>query len=281
MKITTKFLIFFSTFCFSVITMGRDGLSLYASPSGSAAIKNINGNYSILIFAGGSKPGQATSGGCVVAASLWGVKGGFEGRLIPVSTKFNSYDENQAQGKIISIEEGLDSIIINDVNFVGICPLDSDLINAYEKIDTNNKKYKYVFSEMIDITHSDALVLFRRGQIVNAIEKLSSFVDGYDASWLTDKDLAGTVISATNDYAYFLQKNNEPRASIKYLTYILNAEPGRAVAWLNLADSNWMIGKKDEAIKQYVEYKDIILAEDEGSKIPSRVIKRISKYSGN
>jgi len=42
-----------------------------------------------------------------------------------------------------------------------------------------------------------------------------------------------------------------------------------------------MIGKKDEAIKQYVEYKDIILAEDEGSKIPSRVIKRISKYSGN
>lgn len=59
---------------------------------------------------------------------------------------------------------------------------------------------------MIDIAHSDALVLFRRGQIVNAIEKLSSFVDGYDASWLTDKDLAGIVISATNDYAYFLQK---------------------------------------------------------------------------
>jgi hypothetical protein len=35
----------------------------------------------------------------VVSASLWAVKGGFEGRLIPVSTEFNSYDEDQAQGK--------------------------------------------------------------------------------------------------------------------------------------------------------------------------------------
>ncbi|MDB1111194.1 tetratricopeptide repeat protein [Pseudomonas extremaustralis] len=272
---------FFSTFCFSVITMGRDGLSLYTSSSGSAAIKNMNGSHSILIFAGGNKPGQATSGGCVVSASLWAVKGGFEGRLIPVSTEFNSYDEDQAQGKKISIEERVGSIIVNDVDFVGICSLDSDLINVYEKINVDDKKYKYVFSEMIDVAHSDALVLFRRGRVVDAIEKLSSFANGYDVAWLADKDLAGVVISAINDYAYFLQKNNEVMASVEYLKKILNAEPGRAVAWLNLADSNWMIGKKDEAIKQYVEYKDIVLAKDERSKIPSRVIKRISKYSGN
>ncbi len=33
MKITTKFLIFFSAFCFSVITMGGDDLSAYVASS--------------------------------------------------------------------------------------------------------------------------------------------------------------------------------------------------------------------------------------------------------
>lgn len=80
----------------------------------------------------------------MVSASLWAVKGGFEGRLIPVSTEFNSYDEDQAQEKI-SIEERVGSIIVNDVDFVGICSLDSDLINVYEKINVDDKKYKIMF----------------------------------------------------------------------------------------------------------------------------------------
>lgn len=59
---------------------------------------------------------------------------------------------------------------------------------------------------MIDVAHSDALVLFRRGRVVDAIEKLSSFANGYDVAWLADKDLAGVVLSAINDSSFFTKK---------------------------------------------------------------------------
>jgi hypothetical protein len=59
---------------------------------------------------------------------------------------------------------------------------------------------------------------------VEAITRLSSFANSYNLSWLADKDLAGVVISAINDYAYFLQENNEAMASIELLNSVVFAE---------------------------------------------------------
>jgi hypothetical protein len=160
----------------------------------------------------------------VVAASLSVIKDGFEGRLIPVSTGINSYNEAQAQGEKISIEGGPNSIVVTDVDYVGICALDNSLVNVYKKIDVGDKEYKYLYAEMIDLAHTDALALFGEGRVVEAITRLSSFANSYNLSWLADKDLAGVVISAINDYAYFLQENNEAMASIELLNSVVFAE---------------------------------------------------------
>lgn len=136
MKMATKFLIFFSTFCFSVITMGSDGLSLYVSSSGSvSSIWMVATQY--LFLPEGINLTRNIGWLCGFGELGRAVKGGFEGRLIPVSTEFNSYDEDQAQGKNKYRREGW-LYHWEWCRLVGICSLDSDLINVYEKINVDD-----------------------------------------------------------------------------------------------------------------------------------------------
>ncbi|MFS2093284.1 tetratricopeptide repeat protein [Pseudomonas sp. Pseusp11] len=274
MKAAINFLVFALAVFFASISMAQNSLSLYASSSGSAAITEAHGGTSLLVLAGGNDAGQATSGSCVIAATLTAVEGGYEGNLLPINTELNSYSEELAQGKKLQIESNSGSIIINDADYVGICALDNSLVNLYEKVLLGDKKYKNVYAEMISLAHADALSLFKKGQRVEAIAELSPYASNYKAVWLADKELAGVVILAINDYAYFLQENNQAIESIPFLNDVVAAEPSRAVAWLNLADSNWAIGKKNDAAKQYAVYRNLMLKVNRKSKIPQRVFER-------
>ncbi|WP_242487739.1 hypothetical protein [Pseudomonas sp. TH31] len=205
-----------------------------------------------------------------------GCKRGFEGEFIPVNTALTSYGGEQAQGKRLQIEYSNNSITINDADYVGICALDSSLINRYEQLPPADNRHKHVFAEMIGLAHADALYLFKKGQRGEAIMELSPYAENYQKAWLSDKELGSAMISAINDYAYFLQENNQALESIPFLNDVVAAQPKRAVAWLNLADSNWAIGEKNDAAKQYAEYKRLMMAENKKSKIPSRVFERTS-----
>jgi predicted Zn-dependent protease len=116
--------------------------------------------------------------------------------------------------------------------------------------------------------------LFKKGKKEEAIIGLSPYAENYKPAWLADKELAGVVVSAINDYAYFLQENNQAAESIPFLKDIVTAQPNRTVAWLNLADSNWAVGNKNDAVNQYAEYKKLMLSANKKSKIPSRVFER-------
>jgi len=274
MKAATNVLVFAVAVLFTSISMAQNSLTLYVSDSGSAAITEVQGSTSLLVIAGGNDNGQATSGSCVIAASLTAVEGGFKGNLFPVSTGINSYSEEQAQGKKINVESDPTAIVITDVDDVGICALDNSLVNRYGKILLNDKKHKIVYSEMIDLAHANALSLFKKGKKDEAIFGLSPYAENYKPAWLADKELAGVVVSAINDYAYFLQENNQAAESIPFLKDIVTAQPNRTVAWLNLADSNWAVGNKNDAVNQYAEYKKLMLSANKKSKIPSRVFER-------
>ncbi|WP_439877529.1 tetratricopeptide repeat protein [Pseudomonas prosekii] len=276
MKAATKFFMFAFALFFVGVSIAQDSLSLYASSSGSAAITEHKGSTSLLVVAGGNDAGEATSGSCVIAASLTAVKGGFEGEFIPVNTALTIYGDDQAEGKRLQIENSNNSITINDADYIGICALDSSLINRYEQVTPADKRHKHVFAEMIDLAHADALYLFKKGQKEEAIVELTPYVENYQTAWLSDKELGGAVISAINDYGYFLQENNKYLESIPFLNDVVGAQPKRAAAWLNLADSNWAIGEKSDAVKQYAEYKRLMIADNKKSKIPPRVFERVS-----
>jgi tetratricopeptide (TPR) repeat protein len=67
-----------------------------------------------------------------------------------------------------------------------------------------------------------------------------------------------------NDYAYYCQRAGDHDTAIKVLALVLHYCPERVVAVLNLADSEYAVGKRSEARKLYRQYLD--LAKKQGVK---------------
>jgi hypothetical protein len=276
MKVVTNFLVLAFALLFASFSMAQNNLSLYISSLGSAAITQTDGKISLLVLAGGNDQGEATAGSCVIGANLTKTEGGFSGALSPISTGINSYNDKQAQGKKVSIEQRIGSIVISDVDYIGICSLDTGLINIYKEVHRDDEGYKSLYAEMINLAHEDSLFLYKKGMKSEAVAELAPYAGYYQSNWLADKNLAGVVIPALNDYAYFLQENNQAADSIPILNDIVGAAPKRAVAWLNLADSNWAVGKQEEAKAQYKVYGGLMAKSNQKSKVPKRAIERIN-----
>lgn len=255
-------------------SMAQSVLDLYVSSSGSASLSQVSGKTTILVLAGGNDAGDATAGSCVIFANLNEVEGGYQGEFTRLTTAINSYDEKQAKGRSLAIEDSLKSFTITGVDDVGICPLNNTLVNQYIKLMPKDERRKRVYLEMIGLAHANALALYKDGMRSEAISVLSSYADNYEPVWLVSKDSSGIVVSAINDYAFFLQEDGQALQSIKYLTDIVASQPKRAVAWLNLADSNWVAGERSDAVKQYARYRELMLQANKKEKIPARVYER-------
>lgn len=61
-------------------------------------------------------------------------------------------------------------------------------------------------------------------------------------------------LAAVNNYAYYLQLQGKHSEAIPVFQKIVEIDPDRTVAYLNLADSLWAVGKKFEAGQRYAEY---------------------------
>ena len=97
------------------------------------------------------------------------------------------------------------------------------------------------------------------------------------AEMLTNVPLNKENINKYNDLAYYLglSKGGE-RASIFLLKKIIDKEPSRIVAFLNLADAQWNIEQFDYAKKSYIKYNSLMKSNSKDlKKIPERVRERI------
>jgi tetratricopeptide (TPR) repeat protein len=61
-------------------------------------------------------------------------------------------------------------------------------------------------------------------------------------------------ISAVNNYAYYLQLQGKHQEAIPVFQKIIEIDPSRTVAYLNLADSLWATGEKSKASQSYSQY---------------------------
>uniref|UniRef100_UPI003C6DDC75 tetratricopeptide repeat protein n=1 Tax=Pseudomonas viridiflava TaxID=33069 RepID=UPI003C6DDC75 len=77
-----------------------------------------------------------------------------------------------------------------------------------------------------------------------------------------------------NDTAYFWQQANYNVDAIWLLEKIIDNNPERVVAYLNLADAYWSEGEKQAAQKNYNTYVSIMIQQGRQQKIPSRVMER-------
>jgi tetratricopeptide (TPR) repeat protein len=65
---------------------------------------------------------------------------------------------------------------------------------------------------------------------------------------------ASQYIAAVNNYAYYMQRQGKHAEVIPVFEKIIELDPDRTVAYLNLADSLWATGDKEEASKRYCQY---------------------------
>ena len=78
--------------------------------------------------------------------------------------------------------------------------------------------------------------------------------------------------AALNDYAFILSQANKNREAEKYLEIVIEFDPNRTVALLNIGDVCWALGKKEPAIDYYNRYLEYMGANN--PKIPKRVLER-------
>jgi tetratricopeptide (TPR) repeat protein len=80
-----------------------------------------------------------------------------------------------------------------------------------------------------------------------------------------------------NDIAYYLQKAGHKLEAVMLLEVLLKEFPKRTVAYYNLADAYWALGRKNEAMKMYGVYVEQMKVKGRGKRIPKVILKRIGK----
>lgn len=135
-------------------------------------------------------------------------------------------------------------------------------------------------NDLMKKVHQEAKALYRKGEIAKAAEKLEMTFDftayvadklDHDVNtpdrtpeyWLAGWKLPAlkmdreVYISALNDYGLYLQKLNQDAESMRVLAAVISAEPQREIAYLNLADTLWHMGRKDDALPYFQKYNEI------------------------
>ena len=81
-------------------------------------------------------------------------------------------------------------------------------------------------------------------------------------------------VTQLNDIAYYMQKSGDNLEAVMLLEVLLKEFPERTVAYYNLADAYWELGRKKEAKRMYATYVQQMKAKGKEKKIPKVVLER-------
>jgi len=84
------------------------------------------------------------------------------------------------------------------------------------------------------------------------------------------------TLTPYNNIAYYLQKSGANKEAVYLLEKIIEKFPKRTVAYYNLADVYWALGRKKEAKKMYATYVKQMTAQGKEKPIPKVVKQRVS-----
>lgn len=153
---------------------------------------------------------------------------------------------------------------------------DYDILDGISNREASAKS----LNELMKKVHQEAKALYRKGEIAKAADRLELTFDftayvadklDHDVNtpdrtpeyWLAGWKLPAlrmdreVYISALNDYGLYLQKLNQDAESMRVLAAVISVEPQREIAYLNLADTLWHMGRKDDALPYFQKYNEI------------------------
>ncbi|HBX53937.1 MAG TPA: hypothetical protein DEH10_00760 [Pseudomonas sp.] len=92
--------------------------------------------------------------------------------------------------------------------------------------------------------------------------------------YIVEKYYFPKKVSWSNDLGFLFEQAGYYQEAVELLKYITLKHPDRAVAYLNLADAYWALGKKEPAQKAYNQYYEKMIATGKQARIPERVRTR-------
>lgn len=85
---------------------------------------------------------------------------------------------------------------------------------------------------------------------------------------------SGELVEIENDRGFFLAETGRLTSAVPPLEWVVETDPGRAVARLNLADVLWGLGRTSDAIPHYEEYLRLLVELDRLDRAPDRAFER-------
>jgi tetratricopeptide (TPR) repeat protein len=148
------------------------------------------------------------------------------------------------------------------------------------------REYYTLPKPILELAHQKALERYRAGNAAEALRLMRFGVDQYTlvygdllsdtpryADHKPDMPARDEQAEMLNDFAFFLAETGDDKAAEPLLLRVVPAAPDRAVAYLNLGDVSWNLGKLDEARRYYQRYLNLLGANR--SAAPQRVSERL------
>ena len=162
--------------------------------------------------------------------------------------------------------------------------------------DTDRYVDGQVINDLLDKGNRQAKKLYRNGHPELAVDRMELVF----ATSLKLVEKRGTQIAATstpskwieawksegvglipdqyqeplNDYGFYLQQCGKDSEAIPIFEAVLHDDGTRAVAYLNLADSQWKLGKTKEAKQNYAKYISLVKSQKLPGTIPKSALER-------
>lgn len=152
--------------------------------------------------------------------------------------------------------------------------------------------------KVLNLAYEVAKLKFKNGDKKSAIEIMNFAMENYWSVWFLNRDMGlvqtseimkvcnkedenkqnrldiKSLIQMLNDYGYYLSEDGKNQKALDILLKVIELEPGRTVAYINLGDTEWKLNQKDNATKHYLKY--IKLMGESSKEIPKRVYERTS-----
>jgi hypothetical protein len=134
--------------------------------------------------------------------------------------------------------------------------------------------------------HAKALALFRAKKVLEAELTLDQFFSRHDYRGVDPENARPEYTAILNDYGFFLAEGGSLGQALPILAYVLERDPNRTVAMLNLADALFKEAKGDEhhaaedralAVEHYRAYRDRMVKAGNAKAIPKRVLERLGE----
>jgi hypothetical protein len=161
----------------------------------------------------------------------------------------------------------------------------ADAFEYLKKLHIENQSGKGSREKLMPVdvsTNFDhALAAYKKGDKEKFNELMSYFVAGgnEDSVCVPETYVVGKYYFSknpgwSNDLGFLFEESGHYGEAVELLSYVVAQNPDRAVAYLNLADSYWGLGKKELAAENYKKYNSLMVQSGKTAKIPKRVIER-------